>query len=119
MALGSTRSYVKANEEITRRVVRSYVEAVQHLKANKTVALRVIQKYVRIKEQEILEATYGEVREYLESIPYVSRKGLETIIAELAPTEPKAKAAKPDDFIDHRFVSQLEKEGFFKNIPSR
>jgi len=37
------------------------------------------------------------------------------IIGELAPTEPKAKQAKPEDFIDHRFVSQLEMEGFFKN----
>jgi hypothetical protein len=46
----------------------------------------------------------------------LSRKGLETIIGELAPTEPKAKQAKPEDFIDHRFVSQLEKEGLFKNV---
>ena len=44
-----------------------------------------------------------------------SRKGLETIIVELAPSEPKAKQTKSDDFVDHRFVSQLEKEGFFKN----
>jgi len=44
-----------------------------------------------------------------------SRKGLETIIVEPAPSEPKAKQAKPDDFVDHRFVSQLEMEGFFKN----
>jgi hypothetical protein len=44
-----------------------------------------------------------------------SRKGLETIIVKLAPSEPKAEQTKPDDFVDHRFVSQLEKEGFFKN----
>ena len=46
----------------------------------------------------------------------MSRKGLETIIVELAPSEPKAKQAKPDDFVDHRFVSQLEKEGFIKCV---
>ena len=119
VALGSTRSYVKANEEIARRVIRSYVEAVHHLKANKAVALRVIQKYARIKEPEILEATYGEVREYLESVPYVSRKGLETIVSELAVTEPKARQVKPEDFLDARFVRQLEKEGFFKNLPTK
>jgi hypothetical protein len=52
---------------------------------------------------------------FIETVPYLSRKGLEMIIGELAPTEPKAKQAKPEDFIDHRFVSQLEMEGFFKN----
>jgi hypothetical protein len=39
---------------------------------------------------------------------------MEAIIAEFAPTEPKAKTAKPDDFLDTRFVAQLEKEGFYK-----
>jgi ABC-type nitrate/sulfonate/bicarbonate transport system substrate-binding protein len=114
VAIGSTRSYVKANEEITRRFIRAYSEAIAFLKANKAAGMRAIQKYARIKDPEILELTYGEARAHIESVPYVSRKGLETIIGELAPTEPKAKTAKPDDFVDHRFVSQLEKEGFFK-----
>jgi hypothetical protein len=40
---------------------------------------------------------------------------METIIGELLPTEPKAKTAKPEDFLDTRFVAQLEKEGFYKS----
>ena len=73
-----------------------------------------IQKYARIKDPEILEATYGEARAYIESVPYVTRKGMDTIIGELVPTEPKARTAKPDDFLDTRFVAQLEKDGFYK-----
>ncbi len=99
---------------MTRRFVRGYSEGVQFLKANKAAGIRAIQKYARIKDPEILEATYGEARAYIETVPYVTRKGMETIIAELLPTEPKAKTAKPDDFLDTRFVSQLEKEGFYK-----
>jgi ABC-type nitrate/sulfonate/bicarbonate transport system substrate-binding protein len=115
VAVGSTRSYIRANEDTTRRLVRAYSEGVAFLKANKAAGIRAIQKYARIKDPEILEATYGEARNYIETIPYVSRKGLETIISELTPTEPKAKQARPDDFVDHRFVAQLEKEGFYKN----
>ena len=114
VAIGSTRSFIKANEEMTRRFVRGYSEGVQFLKANKAAGIRAIQKYARIKDPEILEATYGEARAYIETVPYVTRKGMETIIAELAPTEPKAKTSKPDDFLDTRFVSQLEKDGFYK-----
>ena len=115
VAIGSTRSFVKANEEMTRRFIRGYSEGVQFLKANKAAGIRAIQKYARIKDPEILEATYGEARNYIETTPYVTRKGLETIIGELILTEPKAKTAKPDDFLDTRFVSQLEKEGFYKS----
>jgi hypothetical protein len=39
---------------------------------------------------------------------------METIITELLPTEPKAKTAKPEDFLDTRFVGQLEKEGLYR-----
>jgi ABC-type nitrate/sulfonate/bicarbonate transport system substrate-binding protein len=119
VAIGSTRAYVKANEETTRRLIRAYSEAIGFLKSNKTATMRAIQKYARIKDPEILEATYGEARTHIETVPYVSRKGLETIISELAPNEPKAKQAKPDDFIDHRFVSQLETEGFFKGAVTK
>ena len=114
VAIGSTRSFVKANEEMTRRFVRGYSEGVQFLKANKAAGIRAIQKYARIKDPDILEATYGEARAYIETVPYVTRKGMETIIGELAPTEPKAKTSKPEDFLDTRFVGQLEKEGFYK-----
>jgi NitT/TauT family transport system substrate-binding protein len=116
VAVGSTRSFVRANEDMVRRLIRGYSEGVAFLKANKAAGIRAIQKYARIKDPDILEATYGEARSYVESVPYVSRKGLETIIVELASSDAKAKQAKPDDFVDHRFVSQLEKEGFFKNV---
>jgi NitT/TauT family transport system substrate-binding protein len=116
VAIGSTRSFIKANEEMTRRFMRSYSEGVQFLKANKAAGIRAIQKYARIKDPDILDATYGEARAYIETVPYVTRKGLETIIGELIPTEPKAKTAKPDDFLDMRFVAQLEKEGFYRGV---
>jgi len=114
VAIGSTRSFVRANEEMTRRFIRGYSEGVSFLKANKAAGIRAIQKYARIKDIEILDATYGEARSYIETIPYVTRKGLDTIIGELVPTEPKAKQAKFDDFVDPRFVNQLEKEGFYR-----
>jgi len=119
VAVGSTRSYVRANEDVTRRLIRAYSEGVAFLKLNKTAGIRAIQKYARIRDPEILELTYGEARTHIETIPYVSKKGIEAIIGELTATEPKAKQAKPDDFVDHRFVAQLEKEGFFKTVSSR
>ena len=114
VAVGSTRSYIRANEEITRRFIRAYSEAIGFLKNNKAATMRAIQKYARIKDPEILELTYAEARTHIEWPPYVSKRGVESILAELAPTEVKAKSAKAEDFYDHRFVTQLEKEGFFK-----
>ena len=119
VAIGTTRAYIKANEDTVRRVVRSYTEAVQLFRASKQIGMRVLQKYTKVKDQEILEDAYNQFREYLEFPPYVSRKGVEAILAELGEKEPAAKAAKPDDFMDMRFVSELEKEGFFKKAAAK
>jgi len=76
----------------------------------------MIQNYLKVKDVDIQEDTYNEFRQYLEYPPYVSRKGMEAILAEVADKDPTAKAAKIDDFIDMRFVAELEKEGFFRKF---
>jgi len=116
VGVGTSRSYIKANEDIVRRVIRSYAEGVQIFKSNKAAALKMIQNQLKVKEADIQEDTYNQFREYLEFPPYVSRKGMEAVIADVAETNPAAKTAKPDDFIDMRFVGELEKEGFFRKF---
>jgi len=116
VAVGTSRAYIKANEDIVRRVVRAYAEGVQVFRTNKAAALKMIQNQLKVKEPDIQEDTYNQFREYLEFPPYVSRKGMEAVIADVAETNPAAKTAKPDDFIDMRFVAELDKEGFFKKL---
>ena len=116
VAVGTSRAYIKSNEDIVRRVVRAYSEGVQIFKTNKTAALKMIQNQLKVKEADIQEDTYSQFREYLEFPPYVSRKGIEAVIADVAEMVPAAKSAKPEDFIDMRFVAELEKEGFFRKF---
>ena len=69
-----------------------------------------------MKEQDILEDAYNQFQEYLQTPPYVSRKGIEAILAEVGEKELAARQIKADDVIDMRFVTELEKEGFFKKL---
>ena len=116
VAVGTTRSYVNANEEIARRVVRSYAEGVYLFKTNKAAALKMIQNQLKVKDADIQEDTFNQFRQYLEYPPYVSRKGVEAVIADVAETAPQARLTKSDDYIEMRFVTELEKEGFFKKF---
>jgi ABC-type nitrate/sulfonate/bicarbonate transport system substrate-binding protein len=116
VGVGTSRAYLRANEDIVRRVVRSYAEGVYTFKTNKAAALKMIQNQLKVKETEIQEDTYNQFRRYLEYPPYVSRKAMEAVLKELGDKESAAKTAKPEDFIDMRFVNELEKEGFFKQF---
>lgn len=116
IALGSTRAYVRANEDVTRRVVRSYAEAVHLLKTNKAVALKALQKYTKVKEQDVLDDTYNQFTAYLESVPRISARGLAKVLAEAREKDPKAKPIKPEDVYDTRFLTALEREGLFRQL---
>jgi NitT/TauT family transport system substrate-binding protein len=110
VAVGTSRTYIKANEAIVRGVVRAYAEGIQVFKTNKAAALKMIQNQLKVKEPEIQEDTYNQFRDYLEYPPYVSRKGMEAVLAEIADKDPSVKSAKPDDFLDMRFVAEIDKK---------
>ncbi|HSK29232.1 MAG TPA: ABC transporter substrate-binding protein [Candidatus Limnocylindria bacterium] len=110
VAIGTSRTYIKGNEDIVRRVVRAYAEGIQVFKGNKEASLRMIEKQLRVSDPEIREDTWTQFRDYLEYPPYVSRKGMEAVIAEIAEKEPSAKKLRPEDMMDMRFVAELEKK---------
>jgi NitT/TauT family transport system substrate-binding protein len=119
VALGTTRNYIRDNEDTVRRVVRAYSEAVQLFRSNKQVGIRVLGKYTKLTDQEVLEDAYNQFREYLEYPPFVSHKGMEAVLAEVAEQDTTARTAKPEDVIDMRFVAALEKEGLFKKSAAK
>jgi len=119
VAVGTSRTYLNANEDTVRRVVRSYAEGVYIFKTNKAAALKMIENQLRVKDVDIQADTYNQFRQYLEYPPYVTRKAMEAVLAELGDKDLAAKAAKPDDFIDMRFIGELEKEGFFKKFAGK
>ena len=46
-------------------------------------------------------------------------EGIKNILEPLAQTDPKAKAAKPEDFVDMRFIKELDESGFIDELYKR
>jgi hypothetical protein len=47
---------------------------------------------------------------------YPTLEGIKTILDQVALKDPKAKAAKPSDFVDARFVEEFDKSGFTDSL---
>jgi NitT/TauT family transport system substrate-binding protein len=56
--IASTRAYVKANPDNTRRMVRALGEGLNVFKTNRQIGIRAIQKYSRLNDADVLEDTY-------------------------------------------------------------
>jgi len=52
----------------------------------------------------------------LERAPYVNMEGMQNAIDDLVRTLPAAKKAKPEQFVDFRFLDNIEKSGLLKEL---
>ena len=115
-AIASTRSYIHNNGATLQNVMRAIVEGTYLFKTNKPLSMAVIGKYTKTEDKEMLEATYDAYVGKVEKIPYPSKKAMLVGIEEVARTNPRAKGANPDSFVDIQFVKQLEDSGFIKQL---
>ncbi len=75
-------------------------------------------KYLRLEDKELLEKTYNSSISDNKLPPkqYPTLEGIKTILDQLSQKDPKARAAKPQDFVEARFVEEFEKSGFIDSL---
>ncbi len=118
----TTRSYAKSNPQIVRQYLKSLVEAIAWLKdeRNRQEAQQIMAAFIRNQDRELLDGMYDAlVKKVFRPVPYPTAGAAQNILDELALTNPKAKQANPKDFIDDRFLRELDESGFLKGLYQR
>ena len=118
----TTRSYAKSRLQIVRQYLRSLVEAIAWLKdeRNRQEAQQIMAAFIRNQDRELLDNMYDSlVKKVFRPVPYPTVEAAQNVLDQLALTNPKAKLAKPQDFIDDRFLRELEESGFIKGLYRR
>jgi NitT/TauT family transport system substrate-binding protein len=111
----TTRRFLKANEDIARRFLRAYVEGAVRGMKDKAFAIKTMGRYFRTDDKEVLEETYElSIKNGFSVPPYPA--GVADLLQDLERTTPKAKTAKPEDFIDNRLVREMDQSGFVKAL---
>ena len=118
IGVGATRTVIRENPDVVRRYIRSQIEAVHRLKTDREAGMRVLAKYLALQDKEILQKAYddGTTDEILPAKQYPTVEGIKKILEPLGETDPKAKAAKPEDFVDMRFIKELDESGFIDEL---
>ena len=116
-AIVTTRSYIKRSENTVRKFVRGFVEGSHFAKTNRAASVQVLGKYIRSDDAEYLNALYDlYVLHYVPKVPYPSPQAMQTVLDQMADKDPRAAAARPEQFIDARFFQELEREGFIQKL---
>lgn len=112
----TTRKYLKTNEDTVRRFLRAYIEGAVLAKKDKPFAERVLAKYLKTDDRETLDDAYERVIVHLAIPPYPTAEGVGVLLKTLEKAQPKARTAKPEDFIDARLIRELDKGGFVDRL---
>jgi hypothetical protein len=69
-----------------------------------------------VNDRNPVEESWSWHVRYTPDAPYPPVEGYQTILQDMAATNPKAAQANAKDMIDSRFVKELEDSGFIKNL---
>ena len=116
--VATTRTFIRESPDIVRRYVKSQIEAVHRIKTDRETGIKVLAKYLGSRDKEILERSYdhSSADDKLPPKQYPTLEGIKNILEPLAQTEPKAKAAKSEDFVDMSFIRELDESGFIDEL---
>jgi ABC-type nitrate/sulfonate/bicarbonate transport system substrate-binding protein len=117
----TTRKYIRENLDIVRRYVKSHVEAVHKMWTDKEATIRALGKHMPGVEREILEKSYENVmtEALYPKKQYPSLEGLKTVLDEISERDPRAKSAKPEQFVDFTFIRELDQNGYIDRLYKR
>jgi len=116
-AMATTRELIKSRPDLVRNVVKASVEAIHYLKTHRKKAIEILRKYMKTDDIEALVETYEAIAlSLVPERPYPTLRGIQVILQELGAKDPKAKAARPEQFVDISFVKELDAAGFIDRL---
>jgi len=118
--LMARESYLNARPDVARKVVRAYADAIHRYKTDEAFAVDTLIKYTQIDDRDIQRETWRYYALQLApEIPYPTLAGIQTVIEEVAASNPEAATHQPAEFLDDRFVRELDTAGYFQQLYAR
>lgn len=102
--------------EVVRRTVKSFVDGIHLMRTNPKLTKRALAKYMRINDAKDLEESYQLMRSLIPVKPYPVLEGFKIVFSELAEKIPAAKTANAKDFVDTRFLEELDRSGYIDGL---
>ena len=118
----TTRKFIRENPDAVARYVKAHVEAVHRLKTDRETGIKVALKYFgKVRNKDNMERAYDRYinDNQLPRKQYPTLDGLKTVLGTIGEKDPRARAIKPEDLIDPRFIRELDQNGFIDSLYAR
>ena len=115
--LATTEALIRARPDLVRNVMKAYVEGIHYYKTRRAGSLGILAKYLKTPNIEVLTEVHENLGLKLTpQKPYPTLRGIEIMLRELAARDPKARGARPDEFVNLAFIKELDNSGFIDRL---
>ena len=109
----TTRRFAQANEDVVRRYVRAYCEAVWRFRTDARFGVEVLRKYTRETDAEVVDRTWVLFARLMGGMMFPSVEGVRNAGHVLHGLRAIPNRIDPFAYVDLGPVASLEAEGFF------
>lgn len=121
--IATRRAFIESDRTIVTAFMKAIIEAIALMKADPEGTKAILVKYLEldpVADAEILDGSYEAlVTSGLESIPYPTLAGIQTIIDTSIPTNPDAASVTPELTVDDSIVKELDESGFISDVQGK
>jgi NitT/TauT family transport system substrate-binding protein len=114
--LSGMQPYLEANPEATRRFVQGMLDAVKVSLTDDAATYATLAKYTRTDDPDLLNTTIDYYRGIVRRDPYPTLEGLQTVLDDLAESEPRARTVRPAQLVDTTVLEQLDHDGYLQQL---
>jgi len=114
--LVTTRSFIAKDEDTVRRFMKGYASAIHHFVTRRNESLAIIKKYFPGSQSGSVEAMYDTFAAQLRPLPDLNQEAIQALVDVGAVVDKRAQLLKPTDIIDPRFVDELKRSKFLKDL---
>ena len=111
-----TQSMIRTRESAVRGFLAAYVEGIHRFRTDPSFAMNVIGKYTQTTDRKMLEETHKVYAPAFERAPYPEPEDLKLAIDQVSELNPRARGADPRDFVEPRFIREIEASGLIKRL---
>jgi NitT/TauT family transport system substrate-binding protein len=118
-AVLTRESTIKTKRNLLGKVVRANVDAIHFIKTDREGTKAIFSKFLKLNDTEGLERAAKAYAAIFPMNTLPTPEGVKTLLDDMAPRNPKAKAADARQFVDTSFVQELESSGYLKQLYKR
>ena len=109
-------SALREQRDRVKRFLRAYAESIHVIKTDPARTMKVFARRMRVDDPETVRSTYDYFAPRFSLPPRVNTSGVRDTLSFYAEQNADFKNRKPEEFVDHSVLDELEKEGFFKKF---